>query len=69
MMAPIVVKGSTARRVYFPAGQWQHLFTGEVVTTRGFWKEVKCRLGTPAAFKRIGGENDLKVDFRIITKK
>ena len=29
MMAPILVKHSTSRKVYFPKGKWQHLFTGE----------------------------------------
>ena len=64
MMAPIVVKGETSRKVYFPEGQWQHLFTGEVVTSVGFYKEVLCPLGKPAAYKRIGAGHSLNVDFR-----
>jgi len=55
MMAPIVVKGTTWRNVYFPEGQWEHYFTGEIISSDhrdGLWKKVECPLGTPCAYRR-----------------
>lgn len=56
MMAPIVVKGTTWRKVYFPEGQWKHYFTGELIHSNhrdGLWRKVECPLGTPCAYKRV----------------
>lgn len=65
MMAPVLVKGATARKVYIPEGQWQHLFTGEQVVSprNGFYLEIDCPMGTPAAFKRINVPGALDIDF------
>jgi alpha-glucosidase (family GH31 glycosyl hydrolase) len=65
MMAPIVVKGSTSRMVFFPQGQWQHLFTGEQIASPrdGFYANVECLMGSPAAYKRINVTGQLDIDF------
>ena len=55
MVAPILERGATARRVYFPEGTWEHYFTGEKITAgeQGFYREIECPIGTPAAFKKV----------------
>lgn len=42
MMAPIVIKGSTSRKVFFPPGTWKHFFTEERFNSngKGFYKEI-----------------------------
>ena len=60
MMAPIFVKGVTSRKVYFPAGTWEHFFTGEkIISGKGFWKEVDAPLGTPAVYKKVASKATL----------
>ena len=60
MMAPILVKGTVERKVFFPHGTWKHYFTGETIKSRGrgFYKNIDCPLGTPAVFKRVKNADD-----------
>lgn len=60
-MAPIVVKGAFQRKVFFPRGQWKHYFTGEEIKSDGgLWRIADCPLGTPCAYKRVGGNETQK---------
>ena len=57
MVAPVLDQGADHVRVYLPAGQWTHLWTGETVgSAAGMWKEISAPLGKPAVFYRQGSE-------------
>ena len=60
MMAPILVKGTHSREVYFPQGSWEHYFTGEKYESGdgGMTLKLNCPLGTPCAFRLLGKETD-----------
>lgn len=53
LVAPVVEKGATARRVYLPAGQW-HDFWMNASTNGGRWIERPVDLATLPLFVRAG---------------
>ncbi len=65
LFAPVVTEGATTVRVRFPAGEWEHLFTGQAVAGR-CTREVDAPLGTPAVFVRRGALADLVAQVRQI---
>jgi len=65
LFAPVVTEGATTVQVRFPAGEWEHLFTGQVVAGR-CTREVDAPLGTPAVFVRRGALADLVGQIRQI---
>ena len=53
-MLPVWSKKADDIKGYFPAGQWEHIWTGERITGPATVR-VGAPLGKPAAFTRIGG--------------
>ena len=60
LVAPVLDSGKEKVRVYFPSGEWVHLWSGRVYNSKGQWEEVAAPLGEPAVFFKKGsieGEN------------
>jgi alpha-glucosidase len=62
MVAPVLDEGQTKARLYLPAGEWVHLWSGQRYgnINKGVYIEVNAPLGKPAIFYRAGstvGEN------------
>lgn len=55
LVLPVWKKKDTDVKGYFPAGQWQHIWTGTTISGPGEFR-VEAPLGKPAAFVRVGGE-------------
>ena len=53
LVAPVVTEGAADVQVFFPEGEWEHLFTGERFSGRQVLT-VAAPIGTPAAFGRVG---------------
>lgn len=53
LVLPVVVSGDDKVKGYFPEGDWQHLFTSEVVKG-GKFLEVNAPIGTPAVYVKKG---------------
>jgi alpha-glucosidase len=53
LVAPVSVKGSKTAKVYIPAGEWVHLFSGQAYATVGT-VDVAAPIGEPAVFYRNG---------------
>ena len=53
LIAPVVTQGATEIEVAFPAGEWEHLLTGEKFQGHTVVK-VYAPIGTPAVFVRVG---------------
>lgn len=51
LVAPVTEQGATSRSVYFPAGAWYDVWTGEAVQG-GQRTEVDAPIGSPAVFSR-----------------
>lgn len=54
LVAPVVEPGAATRRVWLPAGEWIHLWSGE--THPGGWTEVAAPIGQPPVFYRRGAD-------------
>ena len=52
LVAPVVEPGAASRRLWLPAGEWVHLWSGEKYT--GGWTEVAAPIGQPPVFYRRG---------------
>jgi alpha-D-xyloside xylohydrolase len=58
LVAPVVERGKTSRKVIFPAGRWIHWFTGEAIDSKdplGVEREIAAPLGRLPLFMRAGG--------------
>jgi alpha-glucosidase len=65
LVAPVMKKGHKSVDVYFPAGEWVHLWSAETYgsSNEGISQKVSAPLGQPAVFYRQGsqaGETVLK---------
>ena len=48
LIAPVLDKGATEVRVYLPAGEWIHVWTGQnYAFAKGSWVQVTAPLGEP----------------------
>ncbi len=58
LVAPVLEEGASTKDVYFPEGQWVHMFTGESfeASKEGLRKTVDAPIGTPAVFVRKENE-------------
>jgi len=58
LIRPIVSQGKEKVLVYFPGGEWIHLWSGDKYGKRrqGVWREVKAPIGEPAVFYRVNSE-------------
>ena len=56
LVAPVTDPGRTSVRVYLPAGEWVHLWTGASHgrTDAGTWVTVEAPIGSPAVFHPRG---------------
>jgi alpha-glucosidase len=52
LVAPVVVQGQTARRVYFPAGRWHSVWDPMLVVDGPIEREVPAPMGSPPVFTR-----------------
>lgn len=52
LVAPVIEQGAAARRVYLPAGEWRHLWSGEAHAPG--WHDVPAPIGQPPVFYRPG---------------
>ena len=59
LVAPVTTEGATSREVYFPPGEWFHVFTGERVTGPAT-RSIEAPLGTPPVFSRGADRTDLR---------
>jgi alpha-glucosidase len=50
MVAPVIEAGAAGRRVYLPAGDWRHLWSGEPHAPG--WHEIAAPIGQPPVFYR-----------------
>ncbi|MBY0343531.1 MAG: alpha-glucosidase, partial [Sphingomonadales bacterium] len=50
MVAPVIAEGGAARRVYLPAGQWRHLWSGADYAPG--WHTIAAPIGQPPVFFR-----------------
>jgi sulfoquinovosidase len=50
LVAPVIEAGAVMRRVYLPAGEWRHLWSGGDYAAG--WREVPAPVGQPPVFYR-----------------
>ncbi len=50
LVAPVIEAGATARRVYVPAGEWRHLWSGR--NHAQGWHDIPAPIGEPPVFYR-----------------
>ena len=50
LVAPVIEAGAIARRVYLPAGEWRHLWSGEPRAPG--WHDIAAPIGQPPVFYR-----------------
>ncbi|MDX5594428.1 alpha-glucosidase [Pseudovibrio sp. SPO723] len=50
LVAPVYEQGATTRKLYLPADEWVHVWSGETFT--GGWVEVNAPIGQPPVFYR-----------------
>lgn len=65
LFAPVVVKDAESVEVFLPAGNWEHLLTGESYTGRQV-VEIAAPLGAPAVFVREGQLGGIVEAIRLI---
>lgn len=58
LVAPVLIRNATVRKVWLPEGEWEQLFTHNCYSSG--WIEVDCPIGQPIAFVR---KDDLWYDF------
>ncbi len=58
LVTPVMKKGQQSVEVYFPAGEWVHLWSGNTYGTsnQGISQRVSAPLGQPAVFYRQGSQ-------------
>jgi alpha-glucosidase len=56
LVAPVLDSGRDTVRVYLPAAEWVHVWSGRAYGSSGAgtWVEVEAPLGRPAVFHRKG---------------
>ncbi|MDQ3231959.1 MAG: hypothetical protein M3Q07_09080, partial [Pseudobdellovibrionaceae bacterium] len=56
LIAPVVDPGQATRKVYFPKGQWVHVWSGRIYGDEqtGSWSTVPAPLGEPPVFHKQG---------------
>ena len=54
LVLPVWKKKDTTVRGYFPAGEWEHVWTGTRISGPG-WHKIEAPVGTPAAWLRVSG--------------
>jgi alpha-glucosidase len=53
LVAPVLDEGADQVRLYLPAGDWTHLWTGETFgSPTGTWTDIAAPLGRPAVFAK-----------------
>lgn len=59
LVAPVLKKGATSVKVYFPAGEWVHLWSGKTygISSCGLYQQVEAPLGQPPVFYRKGSQD------------
>lgn len=60
MVLPVLDRKATDVKGYFPAGQWEHIWTGETITGPGTFR-ITAPIGKPAAFLRSGGASSAQI--------
>ncbi|MGJ5672061.1 MAG: alpha-glucosidase [Nostochopsis sp.] len=63
LIAPVLKQGANSVNVYFPAGKWVHLWSGNIYgnLTQGEYQKVPAPLGQPPVFYRQGSQDAQKV--------
>ena len=57
LVAPVLDEGADSVRVYLPAGNWVHLWSGaNYEASKGKWSEIAAPLGEPGVFFKQGSE-------------
>ena len=59
LVAPVTEEGATARSVYFPAGSWYNVWTGEAVPG-GQRTMVDAPIGSPPVYARGQDREELR---------
>jgi alpha-glucosidase len=59
LVAPVTEQGATARSVYFPAGTWYNVWTGDSIQG-GRHSTVEAPIGSPAVYSRGQDREDLR---------
>jgi alpha-glucosidase (family GH31 glycosyl hydrolase) len=59
LVAPVVEQGATTRSMYFPAGTWYNVWTGESVQG-GQRITVDAPIGSPAVYSRGEDRDDIR---------
>lgn len=59
LVAPVVARGATKRRVYLPPGRWFHVWTGTPYDG-GRPVEIDAPIGAPPVFSREVDRADLR---------
>ncbi len=54
LVVPVIEKSQKKVKGYFPAGNWEHIWSGKVYKGKQ-WHTVDAPLGKPAAFIKVGG--------------
>ncbi len=59
LVAPILEQGAKSVNVYFPAGKWVHLWSGNIYgnSAQGEYEKISAPLGQPPVFYRQGSED------------
>ena len=55
LVLPVIEEGANTVNGYFPKGEWENIWTGEIINSKGY-HPVVAPLGQPAAYLKVGGE-------------